>query len=343
MLCVAEAPGLDGMQMIDQIICGDCREQLKKLPSESVDCCVTSPPYYGLRDYGVDGQLGLEPSPEEYVAKLVEVFREVRRVLKLEGTLWLNLGDSYWNSTFRRECSSDGWANKGDESYDKYFAKNGGGVSGGKRRSIKHYELKEKDLIGIPWMVAFALRTDGWYLRSDIIWHKPNCMPESCKDRPTKSHEYMFLLSKSQRYYYDNIAIQEKAQNDFGKTWDKRKSAGHPMRYGHDAESQSKIPLGTTLGGMKNKRTVWTIPTRPFPGSHFAVMPEALVEPCILAGCPEGGIVLDPFFGAGTVGLVAAKLGRRWIGIELNPDYCEIARKRVSDVPARLSRWAEGP
>lgn len=397
--------------MLDQIICGDCLEQLEKLPSETVDCCITSPPYYGLRDYGVEGQLGLEASPDEYVAKLVEVFREVRRVLKLEGTLWLNLGDSYAGS----------WGNYHPNSPP---GKHGQRVKETARWNRPAYEdqafrpptsnklegLKPKDLIGIPWAVAFALRADGWYLRSDIIWHKPNCMPESVTDRPTKCHEYMFLLSKSQRYYYDNIAIQEKAQNDFGKTWDKRKSAGHPMRYGHDAESQSKIPLGTTLGGMKNKRTVWTIPTKPFSGAHFAVMPEALVEPCILAGtsekgyCPEcgkawkrqidrkvernwkecpkdegrreqnlqsdksglhsqyheiteittgwlpscqcsrdprPGIVLDPFFGAGTVGVVAKRSGRGYVGIELNPDYVEIARKRIAAAPAGLDRWAE--
>lgn len=459
------------MLPIDQIICGDAHAELKKLPSESVDCCVTSPPYYGLRDYGVNGQIGLEASPEEYVGKLVEVFREVRRVLKPEGTLWLNLGDSF---------AASGYSNH----------KNTGGTKrddGGKPKHLMGTGLKPKDLIGIPWMVAFALRADGWYLRSDIVWAKPNPMPESVQDRPTKAHEYLFLLSKSERYFFDAEAIKEattggahnrgKGVNPKSKLpayWNNEKGSHGSVATKRCKQNESYSRAITETVDRRNKRSVWTIPTQPFPEAHFATFPEALVVPCILAGtsekgdCPacgkprirqveksratyqktedptintgrkgmnrfrEGesdkyvlaipqselaailkkaaigkeaemearfgskwahwirtdssgariptfadakeiydilgleipfdgipggwlpscscsidktvpGIVLDPFFGAGTVGVVAAKLGRRWIGIELNPDYCEIARKRIAAVPARLDRWADTP
>jgi DNA modification methylase len=310
----------------NSILQGNTLEILKTLPSDLINCCVTSPPYYGLRSYLPEGhpdkalEIGMEESPEAYVSKLVEVFREVRRVLKDEGTLWLNLGDSY-NSQGSMGCSSN-----------VSLPQNGMGYI---KREIK--SLKHKDLIGIPWLVAFALRADGWYLRSDIIWHKPNCMPESCKDRPTKSHEYMFLLSKKQKYYYDSIAIQEESI-----TKDPRKpytSQGAKELDGRDVwHSGEKRENGDFT--KRNKRTVWTIPTKPIKAAHFATFPEKLVEPCILAGCPEGGTVLDPFFGAGTVGLVSAKLGRRWIGIELNPNYCEIARKRISALPKKLTDFA---
>ena len=314
---------------LDTIIQGDCLEELRKLPSEAVDCCITSPPYYGLRNYGCDGQIGLEESPEAYVSKLVEVFREVRRVLKKEGTLWLNLGDSYCSIGHKKSSSGYGTT----------------GLAGGKAQEhtiLRHENngpgLKHKDLIGIPWAVAFALRADGWYLRSDIIWHKPNCMPESVTDRPTKAHEYIFLLSKSQKYYYDSEAIKEESiTNDPRKPYT---SLGAKELDGREVwHSGERRENGDFT--KRNKRTVWTIPTQPFKEAHFATFPEELVEPCIKAGCPEGGIVLDPFFGAGTTGLVAKKLGRCFVGIELNPRYIGMAQKRIAAVPARLDRWVE--
>jgi DNA modification methylase len=322
------------------IIQGDALTRLKELPSESVDCCITSPPYFGLRDYGVEGQIGLEESPEAYVSKLVEVFHEVKRVLKKEGTLWLNLGDSYagsWgNSGHRPEL--DAGSSYQREKKTEYFARGGWD----QRREVppnqKVKGCKPKDLIGIPWMVAFALRADGWYLRSDIIWHKPNCMPESVTDRPTKAHEYIFLLSKSKRYFYDNEAIKEES------------ISGHPSGNGfkRPARVSYQNPDGTArgndeqwqgVGGKRNKRSVWQVNTVPYREAHFATFPEKLIEPCILAGCPEGGICLDPFFGAGTTGLVAKKLGRHFIGIELNEAYIGMAQKRIAATPVRLDNW----
>jgi len=317
---------MTGTTPIDTIIQGDALTRLKELPSESVDCCITSPPYFGLRDYGVEGQIGLEESPEAYVSKLVEVFREVRRVLKDDGIMFLNLGDSYAGSGKGGQSEE-----KRSENWQPQYGNKG-----------KRYGLKPKDLIGIPWMVAFALRADGWYLRSDIIWHKPNCMPESCKDRPTKSHEYMFLLSKGKKYYYDAEAISEDAINTKmpGKNMRDTRETYGPQNGGNsglrDLKQRYKSGDWPT---KRNKRTVWTIPTRPYKGAHFATFPEALVEPCILAGCPEGGICLDPFFGAGTTGLVAKKLGRRFIGIELNEAYIGMAQKRIAAVPNRLDNW----
>lgn len=441
------------------ILQGDCLDQLKTLPDESVDCCVTSPPYYGLRDYGIDGQIGLEQTPEEYVARLVEVFREVWRVLKPEGTLWLNLGDSYaTNGGSRSYGSNDGQVGRGDAPAGNRTAPN---------------DLKPKDLIGIPWLVAFALRADGWYLRSDIIWQKPNCMPESVTDRPTKSHEYLFLLSKSQRYYYDAESIKEDSIHAGKKVTigEKSLSRGQQTAQGFDRHWGTGSKDFIEVSSSRNKRTVWTIPTRPYKEAHFATFPEALVEPCILAGtsergyCPgcgkpwvrqveksratyhktedptintgrkgmnrlragesdkyvlaipqnelaailkkaatgkesemearfgskwahwirtdssgariptfadakeiydilgieipfDGtpggwlpscqcacepvpGVVLDPFFGAGTVGVVAKKLGRHYIGIELNPAYIEMAKTRINKIPTSLSRWVE--
>lgn len=282
--------------MNGQVIQGDCLEVLKTLSDNSVDCCITSPPYYGLRDYGVDGQIGLEDTPKEYIQKLVEVFREVKRVLKKEGTLWLNIGDSY--------C---GTGSKGDYKDPKYSdGRNGQAVS--LTQKIEGY--KQKDLIGIPWMLAFALREDGWYLRQDIVWAKPNPMPEPVQDRCTKSHEYIFLLSKSPKYYFDHEAIQEDSVSNVGNEW-------HPTE-------------------KRNKRDVWMIPVQPTKEAHFATYPEKLVEPCLLAGCPEGGIVLDPFFGSGTTGRVATRFGRNYIGIELNPEYIEIINKRTSNVQGKL-------
>lgn len=294
---------------------GDCLSVLKGMQNQ-VDCCVTSPPYWGLRDYGVEGQLGLEKTPEEYVSKLVEVFREVKRVLKDDGTLWLNLGDSYMCNV-KGKGSKSGLNNKNDNARDvsRTFTKK-------QCPGIKH-----KDLVGIPWRVAFALQADGWYLRQDIIWNKPNPMPESVRDRCTKAHEYIFLLSKKPKYYFDHQAIKEPAKTDSFRL-SKRIVKPHK----HEAIGQNIVkgfhkfvqdPAG------RNKRSVWTVTTKPFKGAHFATFPPDLIEPCILAGCPKGGTILDPFFGAGTVGLVALKHDRKFIGIEINPAYIQIAQNRI--------------
>jgi len=264
---------------------GDAIEVLKTIPDQSINTCVTSPPYWGLRDYGIDGQVGIEETPEEYVAKMVEVFREVKRVLRNDGTLWLNLGDSYAGNC--SQASNNGRAGFGNPR-ERLVNRKGEG-------------LKPKDLVGIPWRVALALQADGWYLRSDIIWHKPNPIPESVKDRPTKAHEYIFLLSKSPRYYYDYEAIKEPVTSK-------------------------------QLGSTRNRRSVWTVPTRPFPEAHFATFPPELIEPCVLAGCPIGGVVLDPFVGSGTTLLVATRHHRRSIGIELNPEYIKIAERRLKQI-----------
>jgi DNA modification methylase len=299
---------------------GGALEVLRSLPSESVHCCVTSPPYWGLRDYGVEGQIGLEKTPEEYVSKMVEIFREVKRVLRNDGTLWLNLGDCYNGSG-----GAGGDYNKGGlkEGQPKYPGR-------------KIARLKPKDLVGIPWRVALALQADGWYLRSDIIWHKPNPMPESVKDRPTKAHEYVFLLSKSQKYYYDAEAIKEpiaastveRAKSKNNASTRKDKGAAQ-WQSGLTPEQQDKWYSNIDKNTVRNKRSVWTVPTQPFPEAHFAVYPPALITPCILAGCPVGGTVLDPFAGSGTTLLVAQRLGRSGIGIELNPDYCAMASRRI--------------
>ena len=328
-----------------RLIPGDCLAGLATLPDASVHCCVTSPPYWGLRDYGVDGQLGLEPTPGEYVAKMVAVFREVRRVLRDDGTLWLNLGDSYANDT--KWGGSSGGKHVADLHGDS-------GIGRGKRNT----GLKAKDLVGIPWRVAFALQADGWYLRSDIIWSKPNPMPESVTDRPTKAHEYLFLLSKSERYHYDADAIKERGSTATGNVTDLDSLAGRNYDHRADGLTVGKGEAhtsGTRSGGNlskayagvdwtvvgRNRRTVWTIPTEPFPGAHFAVMPTALVKPCILAGCPTGGTVLDPFTGSGTVAVVALENGCAFVGCELNPAYVDIAKKRVGNVtPATLLRGA---
>ena len=263
------------------------------IPDNSVDCVVTSPPYWGLRDYSTEGQLGLEETPEEWVTNLVAVFREVWRVLKPTGTLWMNLGDSY----------------------------------------------SDKQLTGQPWKVAFALQDDGWYLRSDIIWSKPNPMPESARDRPTKAHEYVFLLTKSPRYYYDADAIRERHAD-----WE-RGAHGERVGSGDDERPQPGVRTGTFNAkdrhgadraynpSGRNKRTVWEIPTQPYPEAHFATYPEKLVEPCILAGCPQDGVVLDPFVGSGTTLAVAQRLGRRGIGTDISKEYLQLAEKRICDIP----------
>lgn len=304
--------------MKSTILIGDVRKRLSEIPSESVRTCVTSPPYFGLRDYGHDGQIGLEQTPEAYVAELVEVFREVRRVLADDGTLWLNLGDSYAGSG--KGANADGSVTAtGKQATHK------GTTLGTFTKSFTGDGLKPKDLIGIPWRVAFALQADGWYLRSDIIWAKPNPMPESVTDRPTKSHEYLFLLSKSPKYFYDYEAIREEGVIKAGT-----KGAKGSVERSTTNKVNSRPPEYKVYDGMRNKRDVWTINTKPFKGAHFAVMPEALVEPCVLAGSAEGDTVLDPFTGSGTVAVVANRHGRNFIGTELNPEYAEIARERIS-------------
>ena len=303
------------------ILVGDVREKLRELADGSVHCVVTSPPYWGLRDYGADGQIGLESTPDEYVASMVAVFREVWRVLRDDGTLWLNLGDSY--ASFR-----DGKATPDTTRGDSNGTLVPKGMATNRMAStFAATTIKHKDLVGIPWRVAFALQADGWYLRQDIIWAKPNPMPESVTDRCTKSHEYIFLLSKSARYYYDNEAIKEPV------------AQSTVVRLSQDTENQrgsDRVP-GKTNGPMKavgetdtrNKRDVWTVPTRSYKGAHFATFPPDLITPCILAGCPPDGTVLDPFFGAGTTGLVAQRHNRRWVGIELNPEYAVLAQTRI--------------
>lgn len=300
------------------IIQGDALQSLRQLPDQSINCVVTSPPYWGLRDYGTEGQIGLEPTPESYVAAMVGVFEEVRRVLRNDGTLWLNLGDTY---------AGGGRGGNPNESAFRKQATNQGSLIAPTPIPSGY---KPKDLIGIPWRVAFALQSAGWYLRSDIIWHKPNPMPESVTDRPTKSHEYLFLLSKSERYYFDGGSVREPM------------SAASKSRYeysfGGDKNNQLlKDGLRTRVVGTReetdgrNIRTVWSINTTSYPEAHFATFPPALVKPCILAGCPKGGIVVDPFAGSGTTLAVAIKLGRRAIGIELNPEYVKLIEKRLSE------------
>lgn len=331
--------------MIERIIQGDALEQLKTLEDNSIDCCVTSPPYYGLRDYGTgEMQIGPEETPEEFINKLVEVFEEVRRVLKDDGTLWLNIGDSYAGSGKGR--NKDG-SSRG--SITGSLLKSGNG------------EAKPKDLIGIPWMLAFALRSKGWYLRQDIIWHKPNPMPESVKDRCTKSHEYIFLLSKKPNYYFDYKAIQEeakwkedkratgerieydgkraegkdrKAQKDFCAF--SHKNLQYKGQQNHSFHERRAEGMSDETYIVRNKRDVWSVTTKAVKEAHFATFPEDLIEPCIKAGCPVGGVVLDPFFGSGTTGRVATRLQRGYVGIELNPEYIEICNKRLNDVQIEM-------
>ena len=361
-----------------QIIVGDNRLTLAELPAGSVQTCVTSPPYYGLRDYGTaawtggdeqcghiqdpsktkqfgnpefnanrpsreetkvkgyyfdsvcgdcgavrqDNQIGLEESPEAYVAELVEVFRQVRRVLADDGTLWLNLGDSYAGSGKGR--NADGSHLEGGKQ-----GTNAGTVIGRLLKSNLSDGLKAKDLVGIPWRVAFALQADGWFLRSEIIWHKPNPMPESVTDRPTKSHEHIFLLAKSAKYFYDHEAIKEPTMTDVGSA--QIRFGGN--KYGDSDDSKFATKSGNVYepSGTRNKRDVWTVATRPYSGAHFATYPPELIEPCILAGSREGDTVLDPFSGSGTTGMVAMRHGRNYIGLELNPEYADISEKRITD------------
>lgn len=350
---------LDGTKAVPAgaVINADAAEGLRSICDGAIDCCVTSPPYFGLRDYGVDGQIGLEDTPHEYVSRLVEVFREVRRVLKDDGTLWLNIGDSYAGS-------GRGW-NVKPSIQSKASAMRGS------KPSVPR-GCKPKDLIGIPWMLAFALREDGWYLRQEIVWHKPNPMPESVTDRCTKSHESIFLLSKSPKYRFDAEAIKENASGTSSRPQRRRavelaEAAGLTAEHiaairsagitdsgkatvtqdgcGRNSErvavlaAEAKDALGGyyrefLMAPKRNKRDVWTVPVRPFKGAHFATFPPELIRPCILAGCPEGGTVLDPFGGSGTTAVVAAETGRRYVLIELNPEYAEMARSRVAPIEA---------
>lgn len=302
---------------MNRIEFGNCMEIMQKWVDEGVkvNTCVTSPPYYGLRDYGVGGQLGLEETPKQYIDNMVKVFRSVRELLTDDGTLWVNIGDSYAMSSMRGKNSP---FNSIDQS----------------KQGIAHIDrnipnnMKPKDLMGIPWMLAFALRDDGWYLRQDIIWHKPNPMPESVKDRCTKSHEYIFLLSKSPKYYFDNESIKEPSVH-----------AGKIVKYNQSKyvdENGKKIKgyethvtKDTLVNDTRNKRDVWSVNVKPYKGAHFATFPMELIEPCIKAGCPDGGIVLDPFMGSGTTAQVAVINNKQYLGCELNPDYESLQQERI--------------
>jgi DNA modification methylase len=338
--------------MEHRILQGDCVESLRTLPDASVHCCVTSPPYWGLRDYGHDGQIGLEPTPEAYVARMVEVFREVRRVLREDGTCWVNLGDSYASgggqaSPHRDSCGGIG--KKGTRGTQPYHSAGGGF----ERPASIAGAIKPKDLVGIPWRVAFALQADGWWLRQDIIWHKPNPMPESVRDRCTKAHEYVFLMTKSERYFYDAEAVSEASKDPDGfryqggyKEMQQHNIAAGMLRSDGSAACHSRTETGSVphfasgYGSRRNRRSVWTVTTKPYSGAHFATMPPDLVEPCILAGCPEGGTVLDPFAGSGTTLAVAAELGRSGIGCELNPEYIELANQRIAKSREKVALFA---
>lgn len=314
------AAGAQRLQLnhLHQILVGDCLELLRQMPDQSVHCCVTSPPYFGLRDYGVDGQIGLEETPTEFIGRLVEVFREVRRVLRDDATCWVNMGDSYSGRFSGNTGLNDGRSNRG-----KRLAP--GHVAG----------LKDKNLVGVPWRLAFALQDDGWYLRQDIIWHKPNPMPESIRDRCTKAHEYLFLLSKSRRYYFDQAAIAEPSVEPRGPGNVSPIDALPGERAGQNSNIRGSIhKIGPRE--TRNRRSVWSVATAPFSGAHFATFPPELIRPCILAGAPRGGLVLDPFGGAGTTGLVAMQEGRRSILCELNPGYADIARSRLT------AAWVDG-
>lgn len=341
--------------MTVQILTGDVRQQLRDLPSESVHCVVTSPPYWGLRDYGVDGQIGLEGTLGEHITMLVNVFREVRRVLRKDGTVWMNYGDAYAGAPNGRSASATKAVGNDDRTFrDKPMSTIGG-------------TLKPKDRMLLPARVAIALQDDGWWVRDEIVWHKPNPMPSSVKDRTTPSHEMIYMLTKAPRYYFDSEGMREPCvRGDGGSKYDTGKTGIHQLGRASTKTRKVKVPGGWDKGEgshgtvhragrtdaeyvemevspWRNKRSVWTIPPKGFKEAHFATFPPDLIRPCILAGCPVGGTVLDPFFGAGTTGLVAQELGRNCIGVELNPDYVNIARRRLGltepDPLARLLRW----
>lgn len=317
----------------NKISIGDCRETMRRWAEDGVkvQTCVTSPPYFGLRDYGHDGQIGLEQTPEQYIAAMVEVFRCVRDMLADDGTLWVNIGDSYAANRGGTHQSAETLAGgKGGKTLTGERVNRGRYDGYNPTRNAHAIGLKHKDLIGVPWLLAFALRADGWYLRQDIIWHKPNPMPESVLDRCTKAHEYLFLFAKSERYYFDNESMQEPV------------AASTVYQMAQDVESQrgsDRVP-GKSNGPMKavgngktrNRRSVWTVATRPYKGAHFATFPSALIEPCILAGSRIGDIVLDPFMGSGTTAAVAIQHGRQYLGCELNPEYEILQQERINNV-----------
>ena len=316
---------------MNKIIFGDCRDTMRQLTTDGVkvQMCVTSPPYYGLRDYGHKGQIGLEETPEQYIDAMVEVFRCVKDILSDDGVLWLNIGDSYAGSGKGR--NPDGTVH-----LSTLLAKQGsntGAIMGNVFSNKVPDGCKPKDLIGIPWMLAFALRADGWYLRQDIIWHKPNPMPESVMDRCTKAHEYIFLLSKSPKYFYDNEAIKEPSEHPE----DNRKSrVNTSTAKDFQRDVGNKLAVGDKTYPFRNKRSVWTVNTKPYSGAHFAVFPEELIEPCILAGSRVGDVVLDPFMGSGTTAQVAQQLGRKYLGCELNHDYKTLQDQRVAQTSLEL-------
>ena len=330
----------DQVSKMNKVIFGDCRDTMRDLKDQGVrvQMCVTSPPYFGLRDYGHHGQIGLEKTPAEFVAALVEVFDGVRELLADDGVLWLNLGDSY---------NAAGRAGHGTRQGCKQGTNRASATKADNCRPSVDW-LKPKDLIGIPWRVAFALQEAGWYLRQDVIWHKPNPMPESVTDRCTKAHEYMFLLTKSERYFFDAEAIKEQAvkgaaNSDFhtGKTAEHQLGRASTKPRKSNSTNDSAVPGATEHSGLhregterepenRNRRSVWTVPTQPYNGAHFAVFPAALIEPCILAGSRPGDLVLDPFMGSGTTAQVAQQLGRQWIGCELNTEYAPLQQARTA-------------
>lgn len=345
-----------------QIIRGDALKVLRGMDKGSVHCCITSPPYWGLRDYGVDGQLGLEATPEEYVEKLVAILDAVKRVLRYDGTLWLNLGDAYagsWGAQSRPNGSNEGSGLQGGSTLSTRQIRvhpKPQSQAGSLKRTPG---LKAKDLIGLPWRVAFALQAEGWFLRSDIIWCKPNGMPESVKDRPTRAHEYLFLLSKSVRYYYDYEAVKvhakygdhprnkpqhvgapgHKTQGGLaGQTQTPPKQRGHGRRHEGFNDRWDKMSKEEQQANGANLRSWWQVATQPFPEAHFATYPPKLIEPCILAGCPAGGRVLDTFGGSGTTGMVALRHGRNAVLVDLKPEYCEMARRRIMKDAPLLNR-----
>ena len=303
--------------MINSILQGNNIETLKSIPSNYVNCCITSPPYYGLRNYNAEGQIGIEETPEMYIEKLISVFNEVKRILRNDGTLWVNIGDSYAGSGKGGQSE-----NKKSKNWQPVYSNHGA-----------TYGLKPKDLIGIPWMLAFALRENGWYLRQDIIWNKPNPMPEPVTDRCVKAHEYLFLLSKSKKYFFDSKAIQEPAIYAF----DNRGERGDNRR-GTECNS-----VNGATGEYRNKRDVWTVTTEPLGVAHFAIYPQKLILPCVLCACPENGIILDPFMGSGTTAVVAVKNLRNYIGCELNPDYIKIAETRIQNEKGLFDTMPEIP
>ena len=319
----------------NRIICGDALETLKNFPDESINCCITSPPYYGLRDYHKKEQIGREKTVEEYLDRLINVFREVRRVLKKDGTCFIVIGDSYAGTSSKKE--------QRDPKYPK--GRNGQNPS----ITQKVLGYKSKDLMGIPWRLAFALREDGWYLRSDIIWHKENAMPEACKDRPTRSYEHIFLLSKSPRYYYDYDSLAEPMKEVSKKRYVRGRSKENKYLNENSGAKIQKINeargygqyKGDNIPQFRNKRDIWTINTTSFRGNHYAAFPPKLAEICMIAGCPKGGIILDPFIGSGTVGLIALLHNRKYIGIELNEEYVNLTKKRIETEVKKLGKEKE--